>query len=170
MCDGRPVSYGHGPFLTYVAVSEINQFFKGGVIREHALVFCHFPYLAVIALDGIGGINHASYIRCKLEVFGKLFPVVLPRLDDDRIFLAPFFIQIKKLCFSGFLAYSTIDMFQVFHELFLMSATDILDGVAYLMDNAELYNGVGEDTLDGIREAFQTINTSYEDVTNTTVL
>ncbi len=55
-------------------------------------------------------------------------------------------------------------------QLFLMSATDILDGVAYLMDNAELYNGVGEDTLDGIREAFQTINTSYEDVTNTTVL
>ena len=96
LCDGRPVGYGHGPFLTYVEVSEINQLFKGGVVREHALVFCHFPHLAVIALDCIRGINHTSYIRRKLEVFSKPFPVILPRLDNDRVFLTPFFFQIQE--------------------------------------------------------------------------
>lgn len=63
--------------LPYVAVSKINQLFKGVVIMEHALVFCHFPHLAMIALDSIGGIYHVAYIRCKLEVFSKPFPVVL---------------------------------------------------------------------------------------------
>ena len=82
------------------------------------------------------------------------FPIVLPWPDDNRVFLAPFLIQIKKLYFCGFFTYGAIDMFQVFYELFLMFATDILDGIAYLMDNAELYNGIGEDTLDGIRDAF----------------
>ena len=120
-------------FFTYVAVSEINQLFKGGVVREHALVFCHFPHLAVIALDCIRGINHTSYIRRKLEVFSKPFPVILPRLDNDRVFLTPFFFQIKKSCLSGFLIYRTIDMFQIPHELFLMFAAYILDGVTYLI-------------------------------------
>jgi len=36
-CTSSPVS--HGPFLTYIAISEVKQFFKGGVVREHALVF-----------------------------------------------------------------------------------------------------------------------------------
>mgnify|MGYP006901674895 CR=1 FL=1 len=61
-------------------------------------------------------------------------------------------------------------MFQVFHELFLMFAADILDGIAYLMDDTELDDGIGEHALDGIGEAFQTVDTSYEDVTHTTVL
>ena len=78
LCNGSPVSQWHGPFLAYIAVSEVNQFLKGGVVREHALVFCHFPYLAMIALNCICGINHTAYIRCELEVFSKFFPVVLP--------------------------------------------------------------------------------------------
>ena len=78
LCNGSPVSQWHGPFLAYIAVSEVNQFLKGGVVREHALVFCHFPYLAMLALNCICGINHTAYIRCELEVFSKFFPVVLP--------------------------------------------------------------------------------------------
>ena len=42
LCNGSPVSQWHGPFLTYIAISEVNQFFEGGVVREHALVFVTF--------------------------------------------------------------------------------------------------------------------------------
>ena len=124
----------------------------------------------MISLDCIRGINHTSYIRRKLEVFSKPFPVILPRLDNDRVFLTPFFFQIKKLCLSGFLIYRTIDMFQISHELLLVLAADILDGVTYLMDNTELDNSIRKHTLDSIREAFQSVNTSYEYVTDTTGL
>ena len=87
-----PISQWHSPFLAYVAISEVDKLLKGGVIREHALVFCNFPYLTVVAFNGIRRINHTTYIGCELEVFSELFPVVLPRLDDDRIFLSPFLI------------------------------------------------------------------------------
>lgn len=152
---GRPIGNRHGPFLAYVAVSGVNQFFKGGIIREPALVFCHFPYLTVIALNDIGGIDHTSYIRCEPEVLGKPFPVVLPRLDDNRIFPAPFFIQVKKFRLSGFLAYRAIDMFQVFHESFLVFAAYMFGGVAYMVDDTELHDGIREHALDSIGEAFQ---------------
>lgn len=32
LCNGSPVSQWHGPLLTYIAISEINQFFEGGVV------------------------------------------------------------------------------------------------------------------------------------------
>ena len=61
-------------------------------------------------------------------------------------------------------------MFQIPHELFLVLAADILDGVTYLMENTELDNSIRKHTLDSIWEAFQSVNTSYEYVTDTTGL
>lgn len=52
---------------------------------------------------------------------------------------------------------------QVSHELLLMFTTDILEGVACLMNNGTgLHDSIKEHTLDGIGETFQTIGTSYE--------
>ena len=51
-----------------------------------------------------------------------------------------------------------------------MLATDIFNGVTYLVDDAKLYCCVRENTLDGIRKAFQTINASNKDIMNSTVL
>ena len=51
--NGAPISQWHSPFLAYVAISEVDKLLKGGVIREHALVFCNFPYLTVVAFNGI---------------------------------------------------------------------------------------------------------------------
>ncbi len=51
-----------------------------------------------------------------------------------------------------------------------MLTANILDRIAYLMDNTELHRTLRKYALDGIREAFETINTTNQDVSNTTVL
>ena len=51
-----------------------------------------------------------------------------------------------------------------------MLATNMFDRVAYLMDNAELDTCFGEYALYSIREAFQTINTAYQYIPDTSVL
>ena len=90
MCNGSPVSQWHGPFLAYIAVSEVNQFLKGGVVREHALVFCYLADLAVISLNSIYGIYKLTDCWSIQEVFGQLIPVVLLEFDDDRILFLHF--------------------------------------------------------------------------------
>lgn len=51
-----------------------------------------------------------------------------------------------------------------------MLAADIFDGAAYLMDDAMQYHGIRKYALGGIQKAFETIDTSYEDVVYITVL
>ena len=51
-----------------------------------------------------------------------------------------------------------------------MLTANILDRIAYLMDNTELHSTLRKYALDGIWEAFETINTTNQDVSNTTVL
>jgi|GEM_PF-2161502 len=51
-----------------------------------------------------------------------------------------------------------------------MLTANILDRIAYLMDNTELHRTLRKYALDGIWEAFETINTTNQDVSNTTVL
>ena len=51
-----------------------------------------------------------------------------------------------------------------------MLTANVLDRVTYLMDNTELDTCIGEYALYSIREAFQTINTAYQYILNTSVL
>ncbi len=51
-----------------------------------------------------------------------------------------------------------------------MLTANILDRIAYLMDNTELHRTLRKYALDGIWEAFETINTTNQEVSNTTVL
>lgn len=51
-----------------------------------------------------------------------------------------------------------------------MLTANILDRIAYLMDNTELNRTLRKYALDGIWEAFEPINTTNQDVSNTTVL
>ena len=59
---------------------------------------------------------------------------------------------------------------QVLDEVFLMLAAYILDGVAYLMDNAKLYGAFREYASNSVREAFQTVNATNQNVSHATVL
>ena len=51
-----------------------------------------------------------------------------------------------------------------------MLTANVLDRVAYLMDNTELDTCIGEYALYGIREAFQTINAAYQYIPDTSIL
>ena len=51
-----------------------------------------------------------------------------------------------------------------------MLTANVLDRVTYLMDNTELDTCIGEYALYSIREAFQTINTAYQYIPDTSVL
>ena len=45
----------------------------------------------------------------------------------------------------------------------LLAAANILDRIAYLMDNTELHRTLRKYALDGIWEAFETINTTNQE-------
>jgi hypothetical protein len=51
-----------------------------------------------------------------------------------------------------------------------MLAAHILDRVAYLMYDAELYGCIWEYALDGIRKAFKPVYTTYHNILYATVL
>ena len=51
-----------------------------------------------------------------------------------------------------------------------MPASNVLDGVAYLMHDAELHGRMWKYALDGIREALQSVYAAYHDILHTTVL
>ena len=104
----------------------------------------------MVAFNRIYGINHAVYVRCELEVFSKLLPVVLLWFDNDWVFIAPFLIQIKKFCFCRILTDSAINPFQVFKKFLLVFTLNVFDWVAYLMDDAKLYYGIRKYALNGI--------------------
>lgn len=82
----------------------------------------------------------------------------------------PFGFKVKQFRFSSILADSLTDKLQLLHELFLVPASYILDGVAYLMYDTMLHYGARKDASDGIRKTFQSIHTSYQNVLYTTVL
>ena len=51
-----------------------------------------------------------------------------------------------------------------------MLAANVLDGVAYLINNAELHGRIRKDALYGVWEAFQAVHATYNDVLHTAVL
>ena len=99
-----------------------------------------------------------------MEVFRKLFPIVLPGLDDNGILFSPFGIQVQKFCFGCFFADCLIDKLQVLHEFLLMLTAHIFDGVTNLMYDAKLDNRIRIYTADSIRKTFEPVNTGYKDI------
>ena len=79
-----------------------------------------------------------TYRRCMLEVFCKAFLVVTPWFYDDGIRFSPLAVECVQLCFCSLFANGTIYCFKVTEELLLMLTANVLDRVAYLMDNTEL--------------------------------
>ena len=51
-----------------------------------------------------------------------------------------------------------------------MFAANVFEGVAYLMDNAELDTCIGEYALYGVGEAFQAVNAAYQYIPDASVL
>lgn len=111
--------------------------------------------LPVITLNSIGCIYDPPNVLRVLEVCRQPVPVGTPTLDDNRIFFAPLALKVVKSLLRSILADSLVDKFKVLHELLLVLACHVLDGVAYLMHDAQLYRGLGKDARDGIGKALE---------------
>ncbi len=105
-----------------------------------------------------------------LEVCRESVPVVAPALDDNGIGLAPLGIKSVKRLFRGVFVDRLIDKLQVFHELFLILAGNVFDGVANLMHYAQLHGRFRKDARDGIRKALEAIHAGDKNVLNATLL
>lgn len=105
-----------------------------------------------------------------LEIFGKAFPIVSPRFDDNGILFSPLGFQTVKLSFGSLFAYSGIYPLQIGQKHLLILAANILQGVAYLMNDTQLYIGFRKDTFDGIRKALQIVYTGNKNILYTSIL
>ena len=56
---------------------------------EQRLGFGHLADLAVVALDGVGGVDEATDFRGELEHGRQVFPVVFPTAHGDGVAVAP---------------------------------------------------------------------------------
>lgn len=63
-----PVCQWHGPFLAYIAIGKIDKFIQGIVGWEHALGLRSLAHLTVVALDGIGRVDHLTDSRGVLKI------------------------------------------------------------------------------------------------------
>ena len=59
--------------------------------RRRPFGFSHFPDLPMAALYRIGGVDQLADGGSVLKIAGQLLPVVFPALDNNRVFLPPFF-------------------------------------------------------------------------------
>lgn len=60
-------------------MEDARQYYHHSIIvREHALGFRNFAYLAVVALNGIGGVDHLANSRGVLKIAAQQLPLVSP--------------------------------------------------------------------------------------------
>ena len=105
-------------------------------------------------LHRIGGIDGRTDIAGVFEVSGQGWPFAAPGLDNHRVFVPPLGFQLLQGRFGSIQRSDFIHALEVSHKGFLMLGGDILQRVADLVDDAQLYLGVGVNAPDGLREAF----------------
>ena len=81
----------------------------------------------MIAFHSIGYINNTSDMLGVLEIGTKAFPIVSPTLDDNWIVFTSLGFEIVKRLFGSILIDCLIHKFEVFHELLLILAGNVLD-------------------------------------------
>jgi hypothetical protein len=62
--------YSTGPFSQNILRCHVKGLEQGLVIRENTFAFGHFPQLAVVAFDHIGGVDDLADFRRVLEKGG----------------------------------------------------------------------------------------------------
>ena len=80
--DQRPIRNGHGPLFEDISVSQEKQFTSRFGGRENAFGFGDFAQLAMVAFDGIGGVDQAPDLSGISEEGRQVLPVVLPHRPD----------------------------------------------------------------------------------------
>src|SRR5262249_23281108 len=70
---------GHGPLLSNITMSQIEGFADAVVGGKDRLVPGGFAQLAVVALNGIVGVDHTPDLEREIEEGRQIVPVVLKR-------------------------------------------------------------------------------------------
>lgn len=77
-----------------------------------------------------------------------------PGTADLRVFSIPAGGELLKRQQGLRLGNGLVNQFQVSRDRLIVLPGHIIHGITHQRDNAELYPGVGENGIDGIREAF----------------
>lgn len=159
-----PVGNGHGPLFLDVHLGQIEQFAHRFGCREDRLVLGHLAQLAMVSFNGIVGIDQPANLAREVEEGREFSPVVFPGTNGGRIFVTPFLGQLEEVGFPFLPGLGLVDGPEILHELFLVGPGHVAQGVADLVDDAPLDNGLGIDGLDGVREPGEAIHTGDQDV------
>lgn len=170
MCDWRPVRQRHRPFLLDVAVGEIDQLDERVVGCKHPLGLRHLADLTVIAFDAVGHINKPADFPCILKIATRVGPVFPPGANYYRIFSVPFHGKVLRFRFRLLESRRPVYKLQVGKELFPVLACDILERVADLVYDAELYIRIGEHGVYRFGESLQAVDAGDKDVLDSAVL
>ena len=133
-------------------------------------VLCYLTYLSMVAFNGVGGVY-------RLRIAGVYWKCSVRRSQLSHHdfmtmgYVSPHLLSSVSNCVSAVsLLTAPYTVLRSRRNLLLMLTANVLDRVAYLMDNTELDTCIGEYALYGIREAFQTINAAYQYIPDTSVL
>ena len=74
-------------------IGQIEQLANRLLAGERRLGFGDFAELAIVAFDGVGGVNQAPDFCGVVEEGGQLFPVIFPGPHGDRVLVTPFLTQ-----------------------------------------------------------------------------
>ena len=165
-----PVEDGHGPFLGNIAGGQEKQLADGLAVWESSFGFDHFANLAVVAFNGIGGIDQAADIRRIVKVGSQVFPIVFPGTDGHGILAAPLIAELDQVGFGCFPGGSLVDFFQIHHKGFAIRPGDIFQAVADLMDHTALDLGIGEHGQDSLLEPAQPIHAGDKNILHPSAL
>jgi len=146
------------PFFRSVLDAYVEEFQQAVFVWKSALGFSQLPELSMHRLNRVGGVYHPPNVGWIFEIDRQIGP----GLYDDGIFGSPFFLQVIQCGFGPFNGFSFINRLQICHELLLIFASHIFQGIADLMDDAELNLGLRKDRIDHLWKAREAIDASNQ--------
>ena len=161
--DLTPVSHGHAPLSTDVSLGKPEKFCERFIVRENARRFRHFAELPVERFDRIRRVDHAPDLLREGVERRELVPMLFPSLEVHLV-LRPLLLHGYEGLHTRFFGGGAVNRFEVGAELFLLFVGNVLHGVADLVDDAPLNDGIGEDGFDGFGKSGETVHAADEDI------
>ena len=152
------------PVFSDVFNGDKDEFFKGVLGAEGPFGFGCFSQLTVETFDRVRGVNEAADLGAKGEHGAQALPVAPPVCDGRGVFFAPFFLQLVQGSKCGSFVRGLIDMLEVCAKRAVVLVVEVLDGVAYLVNDAKLLQTVRECRLNSLPDSRKVVRTHEQDV------
>src|ERR1035437_10062807 len=152
------------PLLGDVHQRQVQQLDRSVFIGEGAAGLDHLAQSHVQRLYGVGRVDDFSDIGRERKEGHNLFPMPAPELADRAVFGIPFGGKDLQLLLGILAADGSINHLQIgHHSLGVLPAHEAQTGPHHVHD-AELHGRLRIGRLDGLREAFQTIDARNENI------